>query len=72
MTEILSTGMDSPDSSDQGPLSSKGHVLNVQANSDKADREVDSTMKHLQDFPEGGLRAWLTVIGGYVSHSLCS
>ena len=72
MTEILSTGMDSPDSSDQGPLSSKGHVLNVQVNSDKADREVDSTMKHPQDFPEGGLRAWLTVICGYVSRFLRS
>lgn len=70
MTEILSTGMDSPDSSDQGPLSSKGHVLNVQVNSDKADREVDSTMK--QDFPEGGLRAWQTVICGYVSRFLRS
>ncbi|KIM43683.1 hypothetical protein M413DRAFT_68867 [Hebeloma cylindrosporum] len=51
--------MGSPDTgssvqSRQGPLSSKGCALNVQANSEN----------HLQDFPEGGLRAWLTVIGG--------
>lgn len=69
MTETLPTGMESRDSSDQRPLSSKDRVLTVQANSEKADREVDSTMKDLQDFPEGGMRAWLTVIGGYANHS---
>jgi len=75
MAETIPTGMESPDSSLQshhGPLSSKGHVLSFQANSEKADREVDFTVKSLQDFPEGGLRAWLTVIGGYASHSLRS